>query len=235
MRRISFHPGVWVGSLGLIFGGVFAVLSATLTNQRLIEAGWLSIALGLALAIWGIKFDGEHWWAQLPKLKLYRFRRGIYVGRILISDSLLESEHHLNFIVRAYNGTAQTLKYRGASGFAKIEFISNGNGIGGFDLQPPTLMTSNLVWPSGGEIIIEFRLSLTPAQVTEFQEKQATGATVQVLFGSLVVTLSRRWGRDIRLLLWDGVSFANGSVFGQIHHVQIAIGVGATASIGSRK
>lgn len=62
--RFSLHTGVWSGSISLILGGVFAVLSAATGQEALALAGWISIVAGVILAAWGVKVDGEHWWAR---------------------------------------------------------------------------------------------------------------------------------------------------------------------------
>ena len=238
MARISFHPGVWVGSLGLIFGGVFAVLSATLTNHSLINAGWLSIALGVALAMWGIKFDGEHWWALTWRKCGLVFRQPIwpvgnlYIGRILVSDSVLDVDHYLDLTVRAHNGTSRALCYSGVTGFPRVEFLLNGNGAGGFDLQPPTFMFGDAPCAAGGEFFLNFRIALTPQQVATFREQQTAGAIPQIFFDSMNIAISAQRKKPQRLPLWDGVSLFNGVVNGQIVRVVCHASSHSTASLG---
>jgi hypothetical protein len=66
MWNLSLHPGAWTGSISLVFGGVFAVLSAPPQAEALYAAGWLSIASGILLAVWALKFQKEHWWRKVP-------------------------------------------------------------------------------------------------------------------------------------------------------------------------
>jgi hypothetical protein len=215
--RIRLQTGAWVGSLGLIFGGTFAVLSATLEQHELANSGWLSIIFGIALAVWAVTIDGKHWWERIPLAIPFKWRRGIYVGRMVVSDSLLDTDHYLDLTIMAYNGTARTLRYRRATGQARAEFTSKGNGLGGFDLQPATFMAGDNPWRSGGELMLNFRLPLTPAQVIHFRSHQASGAMPQILFQNLVITFSRRFGGVLKLPIWDGISFLDPSLCGKIH------------------
>jgi hypothetical protein len=61
--RISLHSGVWVGSIGLWFTGGLAVTGATLPSQiTMMHIGEAAILAGVLLFLWGIKWDGKHWW-----------------------------------------------------------------------------------------------------------------------------------------------------------------------------
>ena len=64
MRRIGLHPGVYGTSIGLLITGGLAVLSATPTQLGIFWVGIGAITLGILLLIWGLKIDGEHWWAR---------------------------------------------------------------------------------------------------------------------------------------------------------------------------
>ena len=70
MAEFGLRTGVWTGSLGLGLGGGVAVLSAAVENVGLIRLGWTSIFAGVALAIWGVTWNGEHWWRSLTRRTL---------------------------------------------------------------------------------------------------------------------------------------------------------------------
>lgn len=213
--RPSLHPGVWLGSVSLwITGGIAATQSRLPGETQTYVLGAIAIALGLLLFVWGIKWDGRHWWDR-PWLKLtaFRPRRGLYVGNIMVSDVDLNANHYLDLAIRAYNGTAQTVRYRGCTGTGRIEFA---NSPGGFDLQPPILIAGDIPCRSGEELTLSYRLVFTPTQVAEFRAMQTAGVTPQILFGRLAIWMKRRWGRPLRLPLWDGVSLQGALVGGRI-------------------
>jgi hypothetical protein len=61
--RISLHPGVYVGSIGLWLMGGLAMMGAVLPTQlSSFRLGEVAVAAGILLFIWGIKWDGQHWW-----------------------------------------------------------------------------------------------------------------------------------------------------------------------------
>lgn len=61
--RLSLHPGVWVGAVGLCLLGAVAMSQSALPTERpTYHIGEVAIALGLLLFVWGIKWDGQHWW-----------------------------------------------------------------------------------------------------------------------------------------------------------------------------
>lgn len=227
MGRIKFATGTWTTALGLELAGWTVAIGVPSPRHELQLLAYLAILTGILLLVWGVTIDSEHWWKRLSPLKLFRWRRGIYIGQVLVSDTKLDTEGYLDLTIRAYNGTAQTLRYAGVTGFVRIEFSLNGNGAGGFDLLPPAFVSGDSSCPSGSELFANFRLTLTPAQVREFRAQQTSGSTPQLLFGTLKIVVSRRWGKPIRLPLWDGISFANGQASGQVHG-QIAIAVGTT-------
>jgi hypothetical protein len=114
MREFSLHPGVWTASLGLCFGGVFAVRSAPTGDVVFIGAGWLSIFLGVAVAIWGVKFDGSHWWRK-PRTSLRkpakteRGQRLVESLRVARASDPLAYLAHIEFVSSAQRGLAMEL------------------------------------------------------------------------------------------------------------------------------
>ena len=213
--RISLHPGVWVGSITLCIAGAVAVSQSPLPDQiRTYRIGEIAIALGLLLFLWGIKWDGRYWWnRQWLSLASLRRRRGLYVGNVIVSDADLDANHYLDVSFRAYNGTAQTVRYGGLTGAAQIQFA---NTPGGFDLQPPIFMHGEGPCRSGGEFALSFRLVFAPAQVTDFRSMQAAGVIPQLMLGGLNIFMARRFGRPLRLPLWDGASLQGSLVGGRI-------------------
>ena len=218
MGRIRFHTGVWVGTLGLIFGGTFAVLSASRAQVALTTAGWLSIAAGVALAVWGVTFDGEHWWKKLPRLRTPRFLLGqMYVGQIVVFDSQLDTLHTLSLTVRGYNGTGRERMFLSASGSVKLGYSLNGTGSEGVDMAPPGLVDPPTRIPADSEFNINFQQPLTPEQVTSFRQWELQGADITMMFEALtIITKATCFGRPERLALWDGISLRNGRFFGRI-------------------
>ena len=237
MERIRLHPGVWVGALGLIFGGAFAVLSAAESQQALTCAGWLAIAAGAALAIWGVTIDGEHWWKKLPRLRLPRFSRGrMYVGQILAFDSQLDNLHTLSLTVRGYNGTGRDRMFLGAFGSVKLSHTLNGTGPEGMALAPPGLVDPPTFIPADSEFNINFQQPLTPEQATLFRQWESQGANITMMFADLVITTKpTRFGRPGRLVLWDGISLRNGRFFGRIVCVTGHATVRSAVTLGDRK
>lgn len=67
MSNISLHPGAWSGALGLIFSGVFAILSVPQPPFALFATGVLCIGAGCSIAIWALKLKGQHWWRRVPR------------------------------------------------------------------------------------------------------------------------------------------------------------------------
>lgn len=234
MVRIRLHPGAFVSSLGLIFGGTFAVLSATNAQQTLANAGWLSIAAGIVLAVWAITIDGEHWWKKLPRMRPPRFSRGqMYVGQILVSDSQLDDQHTLNLTVRGYNGTGRDRVFLGASGSVKLGYSLNGTGPEGVDIAPPGLADPPTLIPADSEFHINFQQPLTPEQTASFRQWEAQGAEIQMMFGGLaIITKPARFGSPERLALWDGISLRNGRFFGKIVCLTGSTSARSRASLG---
>ena len=212
-----------------------AILPAQMATMRI---GQAAIALGVVLFLWGIKWDGEHWWAlawrkfKRPLRLPFAAAGNIYIGRILISDSRLDLDHYLDLTVRAHNGTRKTLRYAGVNGFARVEFSLNGNGSGGFDLQPPTFMFGDAPCAAGGEFFLNFCIALTPQQVATFREQQTAGAIPQILFDSMNIAISAQRKKPQRLPLWDGVNLFSGVVNGQIVRVVGHASSHGTASLG---
>jgi hypothetical protein len=229
--RISLHPGVWAGATGLaLFGGIAATQSLApdqIITFRLAEA---AIVLGALLFLWGIKWNGRHWWdRQWLSFAAVHPRRGLYVGSTLVSDTDLDANHYLDVSFRGYNGTAQTVRYGGCSGSAAIQFA---NTPGGFELQPPIFMFGDAPCLPGAEFTLSFHLVFTAAQVVEFRTMQAQGVTPQIMFGRLAISMRRRWGQPLRLPLWDGVSLQGSLVGGRIVCVVGHATIHSTASVG---
>lgn len=236
MRRFSLHPGVWVGSLGFIFGGVFAVLSASISQHALWNAGWISIGVGICVFIWGIKWDGEHWWKMLPRLRSPRFWCGrMYVGQILVFDSQLDDLHTLSMTVRGYNGTGRDRVFLGASGTVKLGYVLNGTGPEGVNMAPPGLVDPPSRIAADSEFHINFQQPLTPEQAASFRQWETQGADIQLMFDGLsIMTKPARFGSPERLGLWDGISLRNGRFFGRIVCVTGHAGSRGSATLGGR-
>jgi hypothetical protein len=64
MGGIGFTRGAWQGAASLLIGGALGVVSAPETSFWQPVLGWVSIALGLLLALWAIEIRGEHWWRR---------------------------------------------------------------------------------------------------------------------------------------------------------------------------
>ncbi|HXS48529.1 MAG TPA: hypothetical protein VN713_00215 [Sphingomicrobium sp.] len=61
--RVSLHPGVWIGTVGLWITGGLTVTVYTLPTQiQTYRIGEAAIALGFLLFVWGVKWEGQHWW-----------------------------------------------------------------------------------------------------------------------------------------------------------------------------
>ena len=61
--RLTLHTGVWIGSVGLWITGGLAMTSATVVQIATFYIGEVAILAGVLLFIWGIKWDGRHWWS----------------------------------------------------------------------------------------------------------------------------------------------------------------------------
>lgn len=204
-----------------------SVLPAQITTMRI---GELALVVGVLLFLWGIKWDGRHWWdKRWFSLAAWCPRRGLYVGNILVSDTLLNLDHFLDLTIRAYNGTSQTITYGGCSGSVRVDFA---NTPGGFQLQPPSFMSGDVPCPLGGELMLSFHLVFTPSQVADFRAMQAAGATPQIMFSGFTISINRRWGQSLRLPVWDGVSLQGALVGGRIHCATGHASSRASATLG---
>jgi hypothetical protein len=191
----------------------------------------------LALYVFaGYLYGVEHgWWVALRRrIRLPRLRRAgnLYIGRILVSDSRLDAENYLDLTIRLHNGRPSILRYIGASGFARVEFSRDGNGVAGFDLPPPIFMFENGACGAGDELVLSFRLVLTPAQVAEFREREAANEVPQIMFSRLDIMVASGRRTPERLPLWDGVNFRHGMVSGQIVCVTASSTARAGATLG---
>ncbi len=145
--------------------------AATATQTALQVVGWLAVAGGLCLLLWGVTIDGEHWWKRTPRLWLPRFLCGqMYVGQILTFDSQLDDKHTLSLTVRGYNGTMRNMLFIGSSGHVKLGYTLNGTGAHGFDLAPPGLVDPSAKVPPNSEFNFNFQQPLTPEQVSFFRQ-----------------------------------------------------------------
>lgn len=212
------------------------MLSAATSQHALTNAGWLAIAAGIALAIWGVTVDGEHWWKILPRLRFPRFWRGrMYVGQILVSDSQLDDLHTLNLTVRGYNGSGRDRVFLGASGTVKLGYVLNGTGPESANMVPPGLVDPPSRIAADSEFHINFQQPLTPEQTASFRQWERQGADIQMMFEGLsIMTKPARFGSPERLALWDGISLRNGRFFGRIVCVTGHAGSRGSATLGGR-
>lgn len=65
MGKISLHGGVWTGSTSLILAGFASFAGSSSPDSTLFLIGSASILVGVALAIWGLKYDNKHWWLSI--------------------------------------------------------------------------------------------------------------------------------------------------------------------------
>ena len=65
--RLNLHTGVWVGSVGLWITGGLAMTTATLVQIATYRIGEAAVVAGVLLFVWGIKWDGDHWWTLLAR------------------------------------------------------------------------------------------------------------------------------------------------------------------------
>ena len=110
--RVSLHPGVWIGSLGILLTGGLSVTTAEASQTHALWIGYAAIGFGILLVIWGFKWDGKHWWASIPsKFRALRASRNtirsLYVGRIVISDGLVAAQNTLQLTAFVYNATGR--------------------------------------------------------------------------------------------------------------------------------
>lgn len=216
--RIRLHPGVWSIGSSIVLAGGGALTAANTTQTALQFLGYAALALGVGLLVWGITVDGEHWWKRLPRLRLPGFSRGrMYVGQILVSDSLLDGLHTLSLTVRGYNGTGRDRIFLGASGSVKLGYSLNGTGSAGIDMAPPGLVDPPSRIAADSEFHIDFQQPLTPEQTAFFRQWEAQGADIQMMFDGLAsMTRPARLGSPERLALWNGISLRNGRFYGEI-------------------
>jgi hypothetical protein len=62
--RIGLHSGAWTNFGSFTLAGAGAVTGATAEQAALQYLGWLGMAFGIAILIWGITIDGEQWWKR---------------------------------------------------------------------------------------------------------------------------------------------------------------------------
>lgn len=63
--RITLHPGVWLGTSSFWLTGGVTLSTADADQLFAVRVGYAAIVLGALLLIWGIKWDGRHWWERL--------------------------------------------------------------------------------------------------------------------------------------------------------------------------
>lgn len=232
--RITLHTGVWVGSVGLCVTGGLATVTATLPSEVwAMRIGEIAIAAGVLLFLWGIKWNGRHWWNQLPKFQMPRYGRGrMYVGQIVAFDNQLDVSHTLSLTVRGYNGTGRDHIYRGVSGTIELGCTKNGTGPTGESMAVPGLVDPPPLIPADSEFSFNFMQSLTPNQVAFFRKSEADGADITMMFGGLtILTQPKRFGRPERLPIWDGISLRNGRFYGRIVNITCHSTIRTAASL----
>lgn len=62
MARIKLHQGVWTNFGAFVLSGAGAVTGATADQLLLQVIGWAGMMFGLGILVWGVTFEGEHWW-----------------------------------------------------------------------------------------------------------------------------------------------------------------------------
>jgi hypothetical protein len=95
MPRIGLHPGVYGTSIGLLITGGLAVLSATPVQPGIFWLGVGAIALAILLLIWGLKIDGEHWWARFLPAASRRPHDASTPSRFAALSALQKKSPHL--------------------------------------------------------------------------------------------------------------------------------------------
>jgi hypothetical protein len=112
--RLGLHPGVWIGTASLWIAGGTAMTSASASQVWLFRVGELAIVMGTLLLIWGIKWNGKHWWDRSWRFRLpwggpkQDFASGLYVGELRLAANRLD-ECYLELSIRGFNGTGERI------------------------------------------------------------------------------------------------------------------------------
>jgi hypothetical protein len=191
--------------------------------------GWALFAVGFCVFIEGIRWDGAPWWRALPKLKNpFRQRAALYAGRVIVDDSIVNTQHTINISAFVFNGTNERIDVVNAiSGETQITLPT---ALGSVTIRPPT---PTLVPPfrtgvgPGEEFTVQLRLHLSPADVQAYAHN-VTGNTVAFSLDQVVIeveTTKRR--KRVRVPLWDGANLSDGRVTNRI----VNLGVSTTIAV----
>ena len=58
MGKIGLRPGTWTNTAAFLLSGAGAVTGATAEQEAYQVLGWIGMALGLLILLWGITWDG---------------------------------------------------------------------------------------------------------------------------------------------------------------------------------
>jgi hypothetical protein len=123
--RIGLHSGAWTNFGSFTLAGAGAVIGATTAQRALQSLGWVGMAFGLAILLWGITIDGQHWWRRfwpkrpIPADLVAESKKAYEVERArqrAITDAERQRERHKRFqgfITQTVRGVARPIKFMG--------------------------------------------------------------------------------------------------------------------------
>jgi hypothetical protein len=222
---LSLEKSALSGALGLAGGGAIMIWP---------QQWWIGVALIICAAliiVSEVKRNGVPWWQTIPKPQNpFRHAGTLYVGRLTVDDSALQSAHLISISALVFNATNRRVSANAfASGQVQITMPS-GLGIATITPAVPTVVPQSAAWIGPGhESGIALQLHLTPADVQAYSHN-VTGNTVSFLFDQLLVEVETERHRRVPVRFWDGATLRDGRVTNRIVNVGISEAVGVKAS-----
>lgn len=68
MRKIGLKQGVWFNAASAVLAGAGAAVGTSSEQAIAQYAGWGGATLGMGLFLWGITFNGDHWWRTFSEV-----------------------------------------------------------------------------------------------------------------------------------------------------------------------